>query len=32
MMTDIEIAKSIPLKPISEIAASAGIDGELLEH
>ena len=32
MMTDIEIAKSIPLKPISEIAASAGIDEELLEH
>ena len=31
-MTDIEIAQSCEMKPISEIAESAGIDEELLEY
>ncbi len=31
MLTDIEIAQSTPMKPISEIARTAGIDEELLE-
>ena len=32
MKTDIEIAQSAQMLPISEVAAKAGIDGELLEH
>ena len=31
MLTDIEIAQSTPMKPITEIARNAGIDEELLE-
>ena len=32
MKTDIQIAQESRLLPISEVAAAAGIDGELLEH
>ena len=32
MKTDIEIAQSAKMLPISEVAARAGIDGNLLEH
>ena len=32
MMTDIEIAQSVQMKPITEIAAAAGIDGKYLEQ
>ena len=32
MKTDIEIAQSANMLPISQVAAQAGIDGELLEH
>ncbi len=32
MMTDIEIAQSVEMKPITEIAAAAGIDGKYLEQ
>ncbi len=32
MMTDIEIAQSVEMKPITEIAAAAGIDGKFLEQ
>lgn len=32
MKTDIEIAQSARMLPISEVAARAGIDGNLLEH
>ena len=32
MKTDIEIAQSAQMLPISEVAARAGIDGTLLEH
>ena len=32
MKTDIEIAQSAQMLPISEVAARAGIDGSLLEH
>ncbi len=32
MMTDIEIAQSVQMKPITEIAAVAGIDGKYLEQ
>ncbi|MBQ4290529.1 MAG: formate--tetrahydrofolate ligase, partial [Clostridia bacterium] len=31
-MTDIEIAQSIQLKPITEVAKTAGIDEEYLEQ
>ena len=31
MMTDIEIAQSVEMKPITEIAAAAGIDNKYLE-
>ena len=32
MMTDIEIAQSVEMKPITEIAEAAGIDGKYLEQ
>ncbi len=32
MKTDIEIAQSVEMKPITEIAAAAGIDGKYLEQ
>ena len=32
MKTDIEIAQSAKMLPIDQVAAQAGIDGELLEH
>ncbi len=32
MKTDIEIAQATPMLPIDQVAAKAGIDGELLEH
>ncbi|MBQ7838344.1 MAG: formate--tetrahydrofolate ligase [Clostridia bacterium] len=32
MMTDIEIAQSVEMKPITEIAAAAGIDNKYLEQ
>ncbi len=32
MMTDIEIAQSVAMKPITEIADAAGIDGKYLEQ
>ncbi|MBQ9849431.1 MAG: formate--tetrahydrofolate ligase [Clostridia bacterium] len=32
MMTDIEIAQSVQMKPIAEIAETAGIDGKYLEQ
>ncbi|MBR6785992.1 MAG: formate--tetrahydrofolate ligase, partial [Clostridia bacterium] len=32
MMTDIEIAQSVQMKPITEIAEVAGIDGKYLEQ
>ncbi len=32
MMTDIEIAQSVQMKPITEIATAAGIDGKYLEQ
>ena len=32
MMTDIEIAQSVQMKPITEIAEAAGIDGKYLEQ
>ena len=32
MKTDIEIAQSAKMLPISQVAANAGIDGSLLEH
>ncbi|MBQ2847898.1 MAG: formate--tetrahydrofolate ligase [Clostridia bacterium] len=32
MMTDIEIAQSVKMKPITEIAEAAGIDGKYLEQ
>ena len=32
MMTDIEIAQSVQMKPITEIAETAGIDGRYLEQ
>ncbi len=32
MMTDIEIAQSVQMKPITEIAETAGIDGKYLEQ
>ena len=31
MKTDIEIARSVPLKPISEVAQSLGIDADQIE-
>ena len=32
MKTDIEIAQGANMLPIDQVAAQAGIDGELLEH
>ncbi|MGN0547751.1 MAG: formate--tetrahydrofolate ligase, partial [Acutalibacteraceae bacterium] len=32
MMTDIEIAQSVQMKPITEIAKTAGIDEKYLEQ
>ena len=32
MKTDIEIAQGANMLPIGQVAAQAGIDGELLEH
>ena len=32
MLTDIEIAQSVPMRPITEIAKTAGIPDEALEQ
>ena len=32
MMTDIEIAQSVPMRPITEIAQTAGIPDDALEQ